>query len=298
MSESEIYTAASDDSAIVVHLSNGSGFTWNETITGVVTVYAHPADTATYSTVTVGIVTQNADGFTAPVGFGGFGGFGGMGGALNPLGVSGFGAGGGANAYLPMEVPWGDIVVVRDFAVPAGSAAQEIPFELSVPRQLLLDDLCFVSAHAVSASGADSDRTAAVPFVLLPPHTIQSVQAALKTFGDFVAVEVTERPGITEGAHEYTLDYRAPETLFDRLDGVRFELAETGDTLSGTVVINPQEHSLSDRLRSMVQADRVTIPVVFDRAELDAAGRDGQLAPSVVARLGEILAPFLNPVAQ
>lgn len=292
MSESELSPDATDESAIFVHLTNGNGFTWNETITGVVTVYPHPAESVTYSSVTVGIVTQNADGFTAPIGFGG------MNGALNPLGVSGFADGLGANAYVPVEVPWGEVVIVRDFAVPASGAAHEIAFELPVPRQLLLDDLCFVSAHAVAASGADFDRAAAVPFVLLPPHTVQAVQKSLRTFGDFSAVEVTERPGKVEGTHEYTLDYRAPETLHDRLDGVRFELAETGDTLSGAVVINPQEHSLADRLRSLVQADRVTIPVTFPLAELDAAGKAGQPAPSVVARLSELFDPFLNPVAE
>lgn len=53
------------------------------------------------------------------------------------------------------------------------------------------------------------------------------------------------------------------------LDGIRLEMVLQGSHIWGTVIVNPQEHSVADFLRSLTRADRVRFPVAF---ESDAFG--------------------------
>ena len=281
----------SDDLVLRLRIT-GDGFAWNDTIHGVVTLHPRPTESVTYSVVSVAVVTQNRDGFASPTGFAG------MRDPLNPLMSMGLPSD-GLLAGAPPETEWDDVVIARDVVVSPGSSAAEIAFALPVSPRIALGDLCFVAARAAATNGVDNDRHAAAPFVLLPPPAVQAVQNALRGFGDFRAVSVTNAPGESGDAsvRHFTLDYRAPEALQSALNGVCFDLSESETHVSGMVVINPQEHSLADHLRAMVHADRVRSPVHFDRAELYAAGTAGLPAASVTARLHELLDPFLHPVA-
>jgi sporulation-control protein spo0M len=56
-------------------------------------------------------------------------------------------------------------------------------------------------------------------------------------------------------------------------DGIRLELALEADQIVGTVIVNPQEHSLMDVLKSFVHADRVRLPVRLSADDAEA-GRE------------------------
>ncbi len=291
MSMTEIVTDVSaDDAGISVHLTNGESFAWNDTISGIVTLSPHPAETVTFSEITVGIAEQDTEGFMTPVGFAG------SRDPLNPVNTAFLGAEYAPLGNAPLERSYGETVVARDMTLTPGSDAREVPFTISVSPDIRLTTLCFVAARAVATDGVDSDRHAAAAFVLLPPPFIQAIQNALKTFGDFEEVEMSNRNG-ADGSTHYTLDYVAPETLQDRLDGIKFELVEGDATVTGFAEINPQEKTFADHLRSFVHADRVRLPLAFDRAEMDAAGAAKSPAASVKQRLHELLDTFLNPVA-
>ena len=281
---------ASEHAAVTVGITNGDGFAWNDVIDGVVTLHAG-AEPATCSVVSVGIVTQDVDGFMSPVSFAGM---------RDPhsllLGVPiPTETGEVVGSPVLAEHSIGEVVIARDVSVAPGTTV-ELAFQLPVPSTIALGDMCFVSARAESAQGVDADRHDALPFVLLPPSAIQALQAGVRAFGDFTSIEVSATPGETAGERRFVLDYVAPTALQDRLDGFRWEVTETADIVSGMAVINPQERSVSDHLRSFVHADRVRIPVTFDRAELVAATKAGTVAASVIERLHELLSPFLNPV--
>ncbi|MBC8134756.1 MAG: hypothetical protein H8F28_02585 [Fibrella sp.] len=280
---------AADDAGIAVHLTNGDGFTWGETIEGIVTISPHPTESVTFSVISVSVAEQDTEGFMTPVGFAG------TRDPLNPIGATVLGTEFSGLGNPPVQTSYEEIVIARDVTMAPRTPAQEIPFTISVSKNIRLTTLCFVAARAVATDGVDNDRHAAVSFVLLPPHAIQGIQNTLKTFGDFEEVEVSNASA-EAGKVRYTLDYIAPKNLQDRLDGIKFELVETDTQITGFAEINPQEKTLADHLRSFVHADRIRFPLEFDRAELAAAGTAKTTAVSVKQRLHELLDTFLNPV--
>ena len=277
-----------NNSELLIHLTNGNGFAWNEIIEGTVLI-PQPTQTVTYSLISVSIVEQDIDGFMSPVGFAG---------RRDPLFTdTGLGDASSLGTVLPIEIQFGETVIARDITLTNGSPVLEIAFSLPVPSGIPLTEACFVTAQAVASFGRDNDLHTAVPFILLPPRSLQAVQNSLKTFGDFVAVEISDAPNPDGKGYQFTLDYVAPESLQDRLDGIKFILSDIGDTVTGIAEINPQEHSLADHLRAFLHADRIRVPLQFNRAELDTAGKANLPSESVQQRLHELLDPFLHPVA-
>ena len=281
---------AAEDAGLSLYLSNGNGYAWNETIEGIVTVFPHPTQHVTFSVITVSVVEQDVDGFTSPVGFAG------IRDPLTPFGGIGTGAELGPIAAAPIETSFGETVIARDVSLTPGTEGKEIPFTFPVPDNISLSAVCHVAARAMATDGVDTDRHSAVPFVLLPPRYIQAVQNALKTIGDFERVAIESAPGVNGSLHSFTLDYTSPKSLQDRLDGIKFELAASDIEVSGIAEINPQEKTIADHLRAFLHADRLRIPVTFDRAELESAGQANAPSRAVQERLHELLDPFLNPV--
>lgn len=280
-----------DDAGIAVRLTNGEGFAWGDAIEGVVTLVAHASEIVTFSVVSVSIAEQDTEGFMTPAGFAG------TRDPLNPLGAAPFGTEFSAISTPPIETTRDETVIARDVTMAPGAPAQDLPFSLPVSSHIRLTALCYVAARAVATDGVDNDRHGAVSFALLPPRPIQSIQSALRTFGDFQSVEVSNSLG-EDGKVHFLLDYVAPKDLQDRLDGVKFELTEGEATISGVAEINPQEKTFADHLRSFVHADRIRFPLEFDRVELDSVESARTGSASVKQRLHELLDTFLNPVSR
>jgi len=267
-----------EEGGFVVRITSGDGFAWGETIAGTVTVFPAKAETISFSRVTVSVIEQDEDGFTTPTPFGGIG-------LSTEIGTT---------EAFPIEIPYHAVVIAEDITLAPGDAERDIPFTLMVPMGIALTAVCFVAAHAASTAGIDSDRHAAAGFTLLPPRFIQAATNALLTFGDFEQIEQADSPKAEGSGYVFTLDFIAPPSLHHALDGVKFELEEDGAQVIGTIVINPQEHTLADHLRSFIHADRIRVPVAFDRAELETAGNEGIASEAVKQRLHELLDPFLH----
>ncbi|HVK05985.1 MAG TPA: hypothetical protein VM490_21125 [Armatimonadaceae bacterium] len=269
------------EGALQVRFENGEAFAWGDTIQGTVIVPSLPAP-ARVALLTVSVVEQDVDSFVEPAAFATHGAPGGLTSLeIDPL------------QPAALETEYGSVVVARDFSLAPGGEPVVLPFSLRVPHGRSVTSGYFVSAHAaVSTDG--SDLNGAEPFTLLPPRFVRALTASLETFGAFEPILLHNRPRAGGEGDFFDLNFAAPAELRDALDGVRFLVEEDGDVIRGEVEVNPQEHTLREHLASLFHADRVHFPVSFEREALNAAARDGRPAEEVVARLREILDPFLN----
>lgn len=272
----------------LIRVTSGDGFAWGETIEGVVTLLPNDVEVVTFSVVSVTIVEQDADGFTSAVAFSE------IRDPLNPLA----GAGAISDGVEPLEVAYEDTVIARDVTLAPGDVPRELSFSLVIPVGIPLTASCYLTVRAEATLGLDADRHAATPFTLLPPRYLQAIRDSLNTIGDFESIEITDVPRHQQSApHHFVMDFLAPRSLQYYLDGIKFELQETETEITGTAIINPQEHTLADHLRSLVHADRIHIPIAFDRQELEKAGSAGLPSEAATARIHELLDPLLKPVA-
>ncbi len=281
---------ATDDGDLFIILIGSGGYAWDETIEGVATITA-----ATHRAVSFSVVTLSLNEEQQPEALSS----GRFGAGEQPPSLL---AGSDVNAELRMigvgrdAITLAETVVARDLTLTPSDPRQEFTFALRVPDGIALSGMYSLTIRAAATGGRDNDRVSLMPFLLLPPRRIQAIQEALRAFGDFEAVEVGNYV-TASGAHRFMLDYAAPPALRHRLDGIKFDLSDTDAEVTGFAEINPGEHSIADHLRSFIHADRIRIPVVFDRAELEAAGSENRASEAAKQRLHELLDPFLNPVA-
>ena len=131
------------------------------------------------------------------------------------------------------------------------------------------------------------DRDGATGFLLLPPLAVQGLELALGACGDFKLRWRSNNKG------EVHTDFQPPEALKRSLDGVKLIVREEGAEVVGILEVNPQEKSLSDRLKSLVRADLVKYPIRYPAAAL-AASVTGAPAPEVVSHLRSLITPHLD----
>ena len=275
---------------VLIRITNGDGFAWGETIKGIVTLLPEDVEAVTFSLVSVTIIEQDADGFASPVAFSG------IRAPLNPLSGVGVISDGAGLSAEPLEVAYEDTVIARDVTIAPGDLPREIPFRLIIPVGIPLTAACYLTVRSEATTGLDADRHGATPFTLLPPRYLQAIRDALKTLGDFESIEITDVPRYQQSApHHFIMDFLAPRSLQYYLDGIKFELEEKGTEITGMAIINPQEHTLADHLRSFLHADRIHIPVTFDRQELEKAANAGLPSEAATTRLHELLDPLLKP---
>lgn len=140
---------------------------------------------------------------------------------------------------------------------------REYPVTLTAPWGGQFSHHWFVGVRA-SISGA-VDRHAACDFKLVPPPAFMRAAAVLS--------EVSRLPvgGWSLHGQGVRFEFRARGAVNQVLDGVRLELALDGESINGQTVVNPQEHSVGEVLRSLVRADRSVIPVRFLVGDMDSA---------------------------
>lgn len=156
----------------------------------------------------------------------------------------------------------GQVPVASDLYVGSGYT-ERFGFEMDLPE----DGRCSrrregwrLAAEAHVRWAIDPRSTAELQ--VLPQAAILSVQRALRDGCGFGQV------GWDGSGHVITYDFRAPERLQESLDGVTIHLSQEGGNVVGRLVVNHQEHGLGDMLRSMVGADRQSVPITVGSAQL------------------------------
>jgi sporulation-control protein spo0M len=177
-----------------------------------------------------------------------------------------------------------EVTLARNVPVPTGSA-QQWEFEVKVPEGDFSHDW-YVQARVCVPMAVDREGNAG--FVLLPPASALGLGRAVCQVAPF-----TEKAHAMYGKDVH-LDYRPPANLEQSLDGVKLMVREQGDQLVGTFEVNPQEHSIADRLKALVHKDRVRYPISFPAAPLAAAEGGAPVPDEVVAKLRELLQPYLG----
>jgi hypothetical protein len=142
---------------------------------------------------------------------------------------------------------------------------RDFPFSLTAPWGGQFAHHWFIGARA--GIGGAVDRGARGDFRLGPPAVFTRVAAVLTQVS---RLPVSSWSLLGAGGARAELRPRE-ESLSEILDGVRLELTLSGDWIGGQVVVNPQERSAADVLQSLVRADRRSLPIRFQRDDLDAA---------------------------
>lgn len=178
----------------------------------------------------------------------------------------------------------GELELAGPGAVAPGSAA-EYPFELPVPdlAGLGCDWAAFARAHVIG--GLDPEASAGLR--LLPPPAVSGLRAALLAVAPFRDLSVGSSGGTV------TMDFDSPRGGGDLLDAVKLVVAEESGEVHGVLEINPQEHTLTDALKSLVLLDRVKREIRFPAAPLAAAAQ-GSPPEEVVSALRQLLQPYLT----
>jgi len=165
-----------------------------------------------------------------------------------------------------------------------GAAAQH-PFEVQIPDGADLEHEWYIHVRVHVAGGAD--RHAYSGFRLLPPPAILGLSAALGEVAPF------RQQYLGNARRQVIMDFAPPDHLKDKLDGVKLLVTEDGGAVHGILEINPQEHSLVDHLKALVQADRIKREIRFP-AESLAAAPEGPAPLEVVQALRELLQGYVG----
>jgi sporulation-control protein spo0M len=175
-------------------------------------------------------------------------------------------------------------VVASNVSIPAGSE-REIPFEVPVPEAQNFGHDWYVNARVCVPRAADRhDQTR---FKMLPPVALIRAAEAVTSLSPFELKHYVNDKGTVH------FDFAPPEDKKNALDGVRLWLREDVDRVTGVFEINPQEHSIADRLKALMKKDRVRHDVRFDRQALLEAP-EGQPPADVIERLRALLQPYLD----
>lgn len=178
---------------------------------------------------------------------------------------------------------YNEVIVAQEVSIPAGSD-QEIPFEVQVPEGESFSHDWYV--HARISVPRAADRRGQVKFKMLPPVALSRAAEAVEAVAPFKMKHFLNNKGVVH------FDFGPPEDRKDKLDGVMLQVREDVDRVTGVLEINPQEHSIADRLKALMKKDRVRHDVSLDRqALLDAP--EGQPPAEVVEQLRALLQPYL-----
>ncbi len=106
------------------------------------------------------------------------------------------------------------------------------------------------------------DPRASTPLRVLPHPEVLAIQRCAR---DFMGLQPLEWDG---RAAEVMYNFRSPSWLRELLDGVRFRLWVSGDTLEARIDLNKQERGLRGVLGSLVGADHEELVLSVPRSAL------------------------------
>jgi sporulation-control protein len=178
---------------------------------------------------------------------------------------------------------YNETVVARDVNLTAGSS-QEVPFEVTVPEGQRFTHDWYV--HARVSIPRAADRHGQVQFKLLPPVSLMRAAEALLSVATFRLKSF----GHHNGAIHF--DFAPPEEKKGGLDGVKLMIRDDIDRVTGEIEINPQEHSMADRLKALMKKDRVRHDVSFSRQFL-LESAEGDPPVEAVNTLRDLIQPYL-----
>lgn len=151
--------------------------------------------------------------------------------------------------------------LAADF-VASPSEERQLSFELKAPWGRPFGHDWYVSARA--SIPAAVDRQGQCSFRLCPPAPFVRVAESLTAVSGIPLVYWSV---CRNGAAAQFKPQGEQRRVFD---GIRLELALEADQIVGTVIVNPQEHSVLDVLKSFVLADRVRLPVRSAADDIEA----------------------------
>jgi sporulation-control protein len=106
------------------------------------------------------------------------------------------------------------------------------------------------------------DARASTPLKVLPHPEVLAVQRAARDSLGLI-------PLSWDGSHSAIFyNFGAPPWLQGQMDGVAFRLLIVGETLTGEMILNKQEHGLGDFLKAMVGGDKESLPLTIPRSVL------------------------------
>lgn len=190
----------------------------------------------------------------------------------------------------------GDTILAQELTFEPGSA-QSFPFALLVPDGANLSGWPGGIVAEVSNKWylqvkveipRAKDLSLRWDISIVPPPSPERLAHAVTQVAPF---EIRYRNNV---ANSMVYDFRPPHELLERLDGVGLKVQIVGDQVRGTLDINPQEHSVLDRLKALGHKDIVHEPISFPVASLIAADTSAEFQ-AVVARLQTLLQPYLLP---
>lgn len=166
-------------------------------------------------------------------------------------------------------------IVVESLELPAAEEGPELRFALTMLPDTDLSHHWTVDALFESDEAVDSVGSAA--FKVATPAPIAGLQSAVP------AVMAFELYNLYNNGSEYHLDFHAatPEVK-NQFDSVHLTvtLDREADTINGTFLVNPQEHTLIDHLQSLVQANNRKYPFALKASEA-AQGVDGPAVDAI-----------------
>ena len=160
-------------------------------------------------------------------------------------------------------------------------AKLRFPFTIQLPDDLLLTttrlaaatpDLIRLFARAEISWAVDPRAKAGLTIV--PHREILAVQHALLSMGYTRHEFLHFKSAPPDAARQ---DFRAPFNLRDQIDGVTIELHLRANFLVGNLILNLAEHSLAERLKAAVGAERQPHALMIPRT--DVVDRHGEPFP-------------------
>ncbi|MFN3648278.1 MAG: sporulation protein [Armatimonadota bacterium] len=139
-----------------------------------------------------------------------------------------------------------------------------LPFRLPAPWGGPFEHTWFIGATAQIPRAVD--RGARATFKLLPPPGFLRIISELEDLSHLAVSGWAVRAGTGVRA---ILKPRDPEA-HAVLDGITLDLFREGAMVRGEVVVNPQERSLGDVVRSLARADRRPTPFLVPERDLAA----------------------------
>ncbi|GAB4462651.1 MAG: hypothetical protein OHK0029_29860 [Armatimonadaceae bacterium] len=166
-------------------------------------------------------------------------------------------------------------LLVEGLELKAGEKGPDYPFALTMVMHPNLGHDWGVMARFEAPNVAES--TAQASFRIHPPAAIAGLVAMVR---EVLPMEMYQW---YNHRNRYHVNFR-PETeeVKEQFDALHFtvDLDTEADTLNGELLINPQEHTVSDHLQSLLQSNNRTVPIAFTASEV-ARGAESDAAESL-----------------